>query len=315
MILTGAILLGLLALWLALAAVETFRLGIGFPAGLALCPVQARLPHRRFRDPRRRQDAGAGHLRDLAPVAARPGADAVAAARTDAAHPRRGIRRNRSGSSRGASLPAPSPSTPSMSSSAGGWCACSRARGGSPSISPTASSPTPSRSGCFAPSRASRSRPTPRSCRSSSTARALPALLADAARARAAPLVPEAVDHRARADDDRRTHRASRRTVRRPPQSNALFDRARRGAARRRRPRPQPVRRRARRRRPLRPVAHDRRGRRHRRADLPQAAHRRARARPALRRDDASPARLSACSCPTPTASCCRCSALRRPAA
>ena len=40
MILSGAILLGLLAVWLALAAVETFRLDIGFRQAFLYVPLK-----------------------------------------------------------------------------------------------------------------------------------------------------------------------------------------------------------------------------------------------------------------------------------
>ena len=63
MILTGAILLGLLAAWLAIAGVEAFRLGIGFRQALLYVPFKLvyRIDDRGIRDAA--QGRGAGHLR------------------------------------------------------------------------------------------------------------------------------------------------------------------------------------------------------------------------------------------------------------
>ncbi len=91
MILSGAILLCLLGAWLAIAAFEGFRLGIGFRQALLYVPFKLVVPDQGQGDPRRERRQGARHLRGLAPVANRSGADAVAAARTDAAYPRRGV--------------------------------------------------------------------------------------------------------------------------------------------------------------------------------------------------------------------------------
>ena len=242
MILLGAILLGLLAVWLALAMVETFRLGIGFRQAFLYVPLKLvyRIGDSQIRAAS--QGRRAGHLRDLAPVAARPGADAVAAARTDAAHTRRRSRRNRCGWSRGASLPAPSPSTRSTSSSAGGWCGCSRGKGRLAVYLPDNVEPDTKSFRLFRADRAHR-RPGRRQDRAGLRfRRALPALLADAARARAAPLVPEALDHRrcapmTIAELIERSGGSSVTTA-----SNALFDRLAEARLARRGPRPQPVR-------------------------------------------------------------------------
>ena len=190
------------------------QLGLSFAQARALCAAEACLEHRRPAHSHRPPRTDAGDLCSAAPVAARSGADAVASARADPAHPRRGFGPlDLAGAvarawphhrlQRRACVRQPPP----------GQRTCA-ARAGWPSISPTPSSPTPRRFASIAPSPAS-------PCKAEASvvpivvggARHLPMSLTPQHPC-AAPLAAAAADRRARAADADRTRRTRRRPER-----------------------------------------------------------------------------------------------------